>query len=346
MTPNKKSFASDNYAGVHPAVLQAINNCANDHAPAYGYDCTTQAAEKLIQQHFGAQAQTFFVFNGTGANVLALDLMTESYQSVLCAETAHINVDECAAPEKIVRCKLIPIASSDGKLTPELVKPYLKGFGFEHSAQPRVISISQVSEYGTVYQAAEIRALADLAHAHGMVLHLDGARLSNAVASLGVSLREITRDAGVDILTFGGTKNGMIFGEAVIFFDESLVQKAKFLRKQNLQLASKMRFLSAQFIALLNNDYWLKNAQQANKMAKLLEAELMQISGIHITQKVEANSVFVVMPLDVHAAMQEHYAFYVWSEEKSEVRLMASFDTTQAEVKDFSQKLRDKMKGK
>ncbi len=330
-----RQFGSDNFAGVHPDILKAISTANTGHCVAYGYDPLTEAAVKKFEEHFGDRIEVYFVFGGTGANVLGLNMLTDSFHAIVCAETAHINVDECGAPEKFTGCKLLTVPSADGKITVEQVAPLLASLGFEHHSQPKVISITQATEYGTVYAPEEIEALAAFAHEHDMYLHLDGARLCNAAAYLDVNLVDITKDVGVDVLSFGGTKNGLMFGEAVIFFKRSLAKNFKYFRKQSMQLLSKMRFISAQFEAYLSNDLWLKNARHSNEMAQLLANELGKIPDITITQKVEANAVFGVMPPDVIPVVQEQYTFYVWNEQTSEVRLMTSFDTTKKDVKNF-----------
>src|SRR6185295_11613883 len=291
-----RSFASDNNAGVHPKIMEAIAAANDGHVIAYGDDPYTARAVKLFRRELGKEAEVFFVFGGTGANVLGLKAGTESHHAIICAQTAHINVDECGAPEKFTGCKLLPIATPDGKIRLEQIKPLLHEVGFEHHVQPRVISVSQATEMGTVYRPAELKALAKFAHAKDMLLHVDGARLANAAASLKVKLKEITRDAGVDILSFGGAKNGMMYGEAVVFFDKSLAKNFKYTRKQGTHLPSKMRFISAQFEALLTDELWRRNAEHANRMAQLLAGELRKIPQVTITQKVEANGVFAVIP--------------------------------------------------
>ncbi len=269
-----RGFGSDNHATVHPAVLEAIDKANVGHAHGYGDDPWTERATELLAAEFGGEAQVAFVFNGTGANVVGLASNARRWESVICPETAHLNTDECAAPERLGGIKLVPVATPDGKLTPALVEPHLTGFGFEHAAQPRVISISQVSELGTVYTIAEIRALSELAHHHGMILHMDGARLANAAVSLGCSLREMCTDAGVDILSFGGTKNGMMFGEAVVLFGDAITDDLRYVRKQMGQLASKMRFVAVQFTAMIEGGLYLRCAAHANEMAARLAAGL------------------------------------------------------------------------
>ncbi len=331
-----RSFASDNNASIHPDVLEAIAAANHGHMVGYGDDPYTESAVRKFQQHFGSDIAVFFVFNGTAANCLSLKALTNSYNAVICSEAAHIYTDECGAPEKFTGCKLIPIAAPDGKLTVESVKHAYHGIGDQHHVQPRVISITQSTEMGTVYKPAEIKSLAKFAHDRDMLLHMDGARIANAAASLDLSLRQATRDLGVDVLSFGGTKNGLMGAEAVVFFDKKLGEDFRFLRKQGMQLASKMRFTSVQFEALLSSDLWLKNAQHANRMAKLLEKELKRIPNVRIVYKVEANGVFAQIPRKAIAKIQKKYFFYVWNEEESVVRWMCSFDTTEKDVKEFA----------
>ena len=330
-----RSFASDNNAGVHPRVMQAIAAANDGHVIAYGDDPYTARALEKFHEHLGKDVEVFFVFGGTGANVLGLKAITQSHQAIICAETAHINVDECGAPEKFTGCKLLPVATSDGKIRVEQIKPLLHGVGFEHHVQPRVVSISQATEMGTVYTQREMKALASCAHDHDMLLHVDGARIANAAASLKVKLKGITRDAGVDVLSFGGAKNGMMYGEAVVFLDKTLAKDFKYTRKQGTHLPSKMRYISAQFEALLSGELWHDNAAHANRMAQLLAQELGRIPHLKITQKVEANGVFAVVPKKYIAKLQKKYFFYVWDEQTSEVRLMTSFDTTEEDIADF-----------
>jgi threonine aldolase len=332
---SKRSFASDNNSGVHPEILKALSAANDGHVVAYGDDPYTNRAVALFRKHFGKQVEVFFVFGGTGANVLGLKAATEPYHAVVCAETAHINVDECGAPEKFTGCKLLDVATSDGKITPEHVKPFLDHIGFEHHVQARVISISQSTEMGTVYTPRELKTLSSFAHKNGMLLHMDGARIANAAASLRTDLRKITADVGVDVLSFGGAKNGMMFGEAVLFFDPKLAVGFKYLRKQGTHLPSKMRFISAQFEAMLSKDLWRRNAEHSNRMAQLLAAELAQIPQIKFTQKVESNGVFATLPKKYIPLLQKRYFFYVWNEQTSEVRFMTSFDTTEDDIRDF-----------
>ncbi len=330
-----KGFASDNYSGVHPKLLEAIQKANVGHAGAYGNDEYTARAVKKFKEHFGKDVDVYFVYNGTGANVLGLKMVTESYNSIICAETAHLNVDECDAPENFTGCKLLTVPTDDGKISVEKIKHLVYGFGDQHHAQPKVISITQPTELGTLYSLKEIRELADYAHKNNMLLHIDGARLSNAAASLRKSLKEITFYLGVDVLSFGGTKNGMMFGEAVIFRNKDVSKNFVYIRKQGMQLASKMRFISAQFEELLSNDLWLHNARHSNKMAAILADEVKKNPKIKITQKVQANGVFAILPRQYISKLQKEYFFYTWNEETSEVRWMCSFDTTEEDIHAF-----------
>jgi threonine aldolase len=332
---SKRSFASDNNAGVHPEMIEAIRAANDGHVVAYGDDPFTERAVKVFQKHFGKDIAVYFVFGGTGANVLGLKAMTNSYEAVVCAETAHINVDECGAPEKFAGCKLLSLRTPDGKLRVEQIKPLLHGVGFEHHVQPRVISVSQATEMGTVYTKNELKTLARFAHDNNMLLHVDGARIANAAASLNASLKEITVDAGVDVLSFGGAKNGMMYGEAVVFLNKRLGENFKYIRKQGMHLPSKMRFISAQFETLLSGDLWRRSATHANRMARALASELEKVPGIKLTQPVEANGVFAEIPERYVPALQKKYFFYVWNEETSECRFMASFDTREEDIRDF-----------
>lgn len=332
---SKRSFASDNNAGVHPEIIDAIKSANDGHVVAYGSDPITARAIELFQKHFGDDVAVYFVFGGTGANVLGLKAITNPYHAIFCADTAHVNVDECGAPEKFTGCKLITIPTPDGKLRAEQIKPLLHGIGVEHHVQPRVITISQATEMGTVYTRDELKTLADFAHEHGLLLHVDGARLANAAVSLNKTFKEITTDAGVDVLSFGGTKNGMMYGEAVVFFDKARAVDFKYIRKQGMHLPSKMRFISAQFEALLTGDLWRRGAAHANQMAQLLGSELAKVPKIKLTQPVESNGVFATIPREYIPKLQEKYFFYVWDEAISEVRLMASFDTSEDDIHDF-----------
>jgi len=332
---SRRSFASDNNAGVHPEIIEAITNANDGHVIAYGGDPITARAMELFQKHFGGDVAVYFVFGGTGANVLGLKAITQPHHAIFCADTAHVNVDECGAPEKFTGCKLIGISTPDGKLRAEQIKPLLHGIGVEHHVQPRVITISQATEMGTVYTRDELKTLADFAHDNGLLLHIDGARLANASVFLDKSFKEITTDVGVDVLSFGGTKNGMMYGEAVVFFDKARAADFKYIRKQGMHLPSKMRFISAQFEALLSGDLWRRGAAHANRMAQLLGSELAKVPQIKLTQPVESNGVFATIPKEYIPALQEKYFFYVWDEAISEVRLMASFDTSEDDIRDF-----------
>src|SRR3712207_5594732 len=336
----RRGFGSDNHAGVLPHVLDAIA-AANDgtHAHSYGDDDWTRRAEARFREHFGEQASAYIVFNGTAANVVGLRAVTRPYEAVVCADTAHLNVDECGAPEWNAGLKLLPVATPDGKLTPELVAPRLVRFGDEHAVQPRVLSITQSTEMGTVYSVDEVRALAELAHEQGLLLHVDGARLANAAAALDVSLRELTTDAGVDALSFGGTKKGLPAGEAVVLLRPGLDDAMKFLRKQSMQLASKMRFLSAQFDALLDGDAWRAPAAHANAMAARLAAAVEGVPGVTLTQRVDANAVFAIVPPELAERLRERFFFYTWDERTGEVRWMCAWDTDPADVDAFTEAL-------
>ncbi|MGE0671164.1 MAG: low specificity L-threonine aldolase [Parachlamydiales bacterium] len=331
-----RSFASDNFAPVHPRIMQAIIDCNEGHQRAYGADEMTQEAVRLFQEQFGKDCDVYFVFNGTAANVLGLKTIAHSHQTVFCSNVAHINVDECGAPEKYTGCKLIVLPEQNGKISIEHIRPYLVDRGVQHRSQPKVVSITQATELGTLYAPEEIRAIADFAHANGMLLHMDGARIGNAVAALKMPLRALTRDLGVDVLSFGGTKNGMMFGEAVIFFDRSLSKEFPYIRKQGMQLASKMRYLSAQFVALLSDGLWLKNASHANAMAQLLYHRVQEeLPQIPLTRQVEANAVFALLPKETIPALQEHTFFWVWDDAKGEVRWMTSWDTQPEDIEQF-----------
>ena len=341
---NKRGFASDNNSGIHPNILKAIGEANKGHVTGYGSDPYTCEAIEIFKKHFGSDTDVYFVFNGTGANILSIATLTHSFHSVICPATAHIMVDECGAPEKFSGCKLIPVDVPNGKLTPELIRPHLHGFDFEHHSQPKLISISQATELGTLYTVEEIKAITQLAHQYNMYVHLDGARIANAAVALGLPFREFTRDAGVDVVSFGGTKNGMMMGEAVLFFNPELSKQAKYFRKQSAQLFSKMRFVSAQFLAYFENDLWKENAAHSNKMAAIL-AEKVAALGVHITQKVEANGVFAILDDQIRDQLQHEYFFYPWDENKHEVRWMTSFDTREEDITKFCEKLEKLLNG-
>jgi threonine aldolase len=331
-----KGFASDNYAPAHPQILAAVAAANSGQAAAYGADPWTARAEELLREHFGERAVPFLVFNGSAANVLCLRALCRPWESVICAAQAHINVDEGGAPERIAGVKLQAVPTPDAKLTPEHVERQLGRRGDEHAVQPRVVSVSQSTELGTRYSPGELSALAGFAHERGLLLHVDGARLANAAAALDVSLRAITSDAGLDAVSFGGTKNGLMLGEAVVFCDPAHADGFRHLRKQTLQLASKGRFLAAQFIALLEGDLWQRNAAHANAMAARLAGALVDLPGVRLTQPVQANGVFAVLPPGATAQLQRDWHFYTWDEATGEVRLMCSWDTTEDDVDAFA----------
>jgi len=341
---SKRGFASDNNAGVHPAILDAMAKVNGGHAIAYGDDPVTMETTARMKEIFGQESEIFFVFIGTAANVLGLSAVTQSHNAVICPETAHINVDECGAPEKFTGCKLLPVPVPDGKLTVEGIKMHMHGIGFEHHVQPRVISITQSTELGTLYTLEEIREITTYAHENDLLVHMDGARIANAAAAMDCGFYEMTGGAGLDLLSFGGTKNGMMYGEAVVFFDPKMASQFKYQRKQGMQLASKMRYISAQFGAYLENELWKENALHANLMASKLYEAVKDIPGVKITQKVESNAVFAIIPPEVIPKLQEQFFFYEWDEERSEVRWMCSFDTTESDIEDFASQLRSLLK--
>jgi threonine aldolase len=335
----RPGFASDNHAGVHTEVMDAVAAANEGHAAAYGADPWTARAAERFREHFGPAARAFPVFNGTAANVLSLIALTQPWQAVVCARTAHLHVDECGAPERAGR-KLLTVDTPDGRLTPELVEPLLVRIGDEHVIQPRVVSIAQSTELGTVYRPDAVAALAHWAHGHGMLLHVDGARLCNAAAGLGLPLRALTTDAGVDAVSFGGTKIGLMGAEAVVLLREDLPDGFKYLRKQTMQLASKMRYISAQLDALLAGDLWRRAAEHANAMARRLADGVDGAPGLTITQPVEANGVFAILPPAVTARLQEDWPFYVWDEDTGEVRWMTAWDTAPDDVDAFAAQVR------
>lgn len=335
-----RSFASDNNSGVHPRVMDAIIKANDNHAVGYGDDPWTAAATSKIQEVFGKDASPFFVFNGTGANSVALQAITRPFNSILCAETAHINVDECGAPARMTGCAIVPIPTADGKLTPELIRPHLRNFGVCHHSQPKAVYISQVSELGTIYTVEEVKAIADLLHSYDMYLHMDGARLANACERLGCSMRQLTVEAGVDILSFGGTKNGMMMGEAVISFRPEISENLQYYRKQSAQLASKLRYLSAQFIPYLDG-LWLENARKANAAATRLAEALKRYPEIRFTQKIESNQLFFTIPAEPLKKLQEKYFFYMWNEAINEARLVTSWDTSDEDIAEIEQTLQE-----
>ncbi|MEN0024245.1 MAG: low specificity L-threonine aldolase [Microbacterium sp.] len=339
--PAIRGFASDNYSGVHPEVLAAIAEANGGHQIAYGEDAYTERLQEVFRSHFGEGVEAFPVFNGTGANVTALQSMLPRWGAVIAASSAHINVDEGGAPERIGGFKILAVPTDDGKLTPELVDREAWGWGDEHRAQPLVVSITQSTELGTLYTVDEIRALADHAHERGMTLHLDGARISNAAAALDLPLRAFTRDAGVDVLSFGGTKNGAMLGEAIVVLNTEASTGLTYSRKFNMQLSSKMRFVSAQLIALLDGDLWLRNARHANAMAQRLRGSIEagiadgSIAGVAFTQPTQANGVFAALPDGIADSLRESFRFYDWDAARNEVRWMCGFDTEEADVDAF-----------
>ncbi len=330
-----RSFASDNHAGVPPEVLAAIGEANRDHAVAYGLDPWTERAERCFRDHLGDEARAFLVFNGTAANVLSLRAACREWEGVICAASAHLNTSEGGAPERIAGVKLHALATADGKLRPEQIDPLLQGIGDEHSVQMRLVSVTQATELGTVYTPAELAAIADHAHERGLLVHLDGARLANAAASLDVALGALTTQVGIDIVSFGGTKAGLMGAEAVVILREDLAADFRFLRMQGGQLASKSRYLAAQFIALLEGDLWLTLARHANDMAARLAAGVRGVEGVEITQEVESNAVFARLPRAAIAPLQALWPFYVWDESRDEVRWVCSWDTTAQEVDAF-----------
>jgi len=334
--PAWRGFASDNYAGVHPSVMAALSDANGGHQVAYGDDVYTERLRDWVRATFGAQAEVFPVFNGTGANVVALQAMMKRWEAVICATSAHVLVDEGGAPERTGGFKLHPVATEDGKLTPALIDEQAFGFGDQHRAQPAAVTITQSTELGTVYTPAEVQAITQHCHAKGMRVHMDGARMSNAAAALGCTFREFTTDAGVDVLSLGGTKIGAMGAEAIVVLNPSAVEGLPFLRKGGMQLASKMRFVSAQLLALFEGDVWLQNARQANAMAARLRDAVAQIPGVQISRSVDANAVFAVLPKDVTARLQEKFRFYTWNEMTGEVRWMASWDTTESDIDAFA----------
>ncbi|MFD9596090.1 threonine aldolase family protein [Kitasatospora sp. NPDC059973] len=341
--PAVRGFASDNYAGVHPEVLAAIALANGGHQVAYGEDDYTAHLQDVFRRHFGEHAEAYPVFNGTGANVVALQALLPRWGAVVAAESAHINVDEGGAPEKMGGIKLLTVPTPDGKLTPALIDQQAWGFGDEHRAQPLAVSITQSTELGTLYTVEEIRAIVDHAHQLGMLVHVDGSRLANAAASLGVPLRAFTTDVGVDVLSYGGTKNGLLFGEVVVVLNPERVRNIKYLRKTSMQLASKMRFVSVQFEALLAGDLYLRNAGHANAMASRLEAAVRGIEGVTVVRPVEANAVFAILPREVSERLQKRYRFYFWNEHTGEVRWMCSYDTTEADIDAFAAAIAEEM---
>ncbi|MFM8320956.1 MAG: threonine aldolase family protein [Chloroflexota bacterium] len=331
----QKSLASDNYSGAHPQVMQAILDANQGHVTAYGGDPYTRRAEGCFQQLFGTDVQVYFVFSGTAANVLCLKAALRSHQAVICSDVAHIHVDETGAAEAIAGVKLLTVPAVNGKLTVEGMQRYTQRFGDDHFAQPRLVSITQPTERGTLYTLQEISEIAAFCRRYNLLLHMDGARIANAAAALDLPVRAFTRDLGVDLLSFGGTKNGLLLGEAVVFFNPALALDFQYIRMQTLQLSSKMRFISAQFEALLTGDLWLHSARHANRMAARLAAGLERLPQVTVKYPVQTNAIFATLPLEQAPALQAEFPFYVWDETTGEVRWMASFDTTETEIDRF-----------
>jgi threonine aldolase len=331
-----RGFASDNYSGIHPEILAAIGRANGGHQVAYGADADTAALTSVFRAHFGPRAQVYPVWGGTGANVISLQAATERWQSVICAETSHVHTDECGAAEKVGGIKLLTVPTPDGKLTPQLIDTQAFDFDDVHRAQPKAVTLAQSTELGTLYTPTELRTVCEHAHSLGMDVHVDGARLANAAAALGVGFAEITTDVGVDVLSFGGTKNGMLAGEAVVVLTPDAVRGVEYLRKSSMQLASKMRFISAQFHALLSDELWLRNAAHANAMAARLAERVHTVPGVTLTREPEVNAVFAVLPPEVTERLQRRFRFYTWDQRSGEVRWMTTFDTTEADVDAFA----------
>jgi threonine aldolase len=329
------NFASDNWAPAHPDVMDAVLRANNGPVRSYGGDPYTLEAEALIKEHFGSAAQPYFVFTGTAANVLSLESCVRSYEAIISSDTAHIFTSEWGAVERIAGSKVLPIHAPDGKLTPDGVAAAIPDQNRHPHARPGVVSLTQATEYGTVYTPDEVRAISRVARDNGLRVHMDGARIANAAASLGLSLREVSTDCGVDVLSFGGTKNGAFCAEAVVFLNEQLANDFGLRRKQAMQLASKLRFVSVQFSALLKNDLWLRNARHSNAMASRLSDGLAAIPGMSVTQKVEANEVFVTVPERAIKPLNEVASLSLWNEAIFELRLVCSFQTTEEEVDEF-----------
>lgn len=332
----RKGFASDNWSGVSPEIMDALNSVNKNHHPAYGEnDSLLDQSQEVFRKHFGPNSKTFFVYNGTGANVLAVQQLLRSWEAVVAPHSAHLNEDEGGAPEKFTGGKILTVHTDDGKIRPEMVLPFLSSIGFQHHVQPRLISISQATEKGTLYTIDEIAELAGFAHQNEMYLHVDGARIANAAVALGCSFNEMIVETGVDVLSFGGTKNGLMFGEAVVFLNQKLAKGFEYSRKQGMQLASKMRFITAQFVVYLESGLWERNATHANNMARLLGEQIVQLPGLSLSRPVEANGVFAILPKPLIPLLQQEYFFHVWNESAGEVRLMCSFDTSTDDIEGF-----------
>jgi threonine aldolase len=337
----KRGFASDNNAGVHPEVLRKIEEINIGHAIGYGSDIYTEIAKDILRKNLGESTEVFFVFNGTAANVLGISGITQSWNSIITSFSAHIEQDECGAPEKFTGCKVLTVETPDGKITADMLEKHMHGFDFEHHSQPKVISVTQATEMGTVYRSEEIQKISDFAHKNNMLLHMDGARIANAAVSLDLPFKAFTTDAGVDILSFGGTKNGMMFGEAICFLKPGLSDNFKYIRKQGMQLASKMRFISAQYLAYFDKELWKRCASHSNSMAQMLFEKVKDIEGLKVTQAVQSNGVFVIIPDSVAEELSKEYFFYPWNEKTSEYRWMTSWDTTMEDIENFVNLLKE-----
>lgn len=338
-----RSFASDNNSGAHPAILEALAEANEGMAKSYGDDPLSIHVDELFREHFGPRARIHYVVTGTAANVLGLRSVTQTWQSVLCSDLAHIHVDECGAPEAFGGIKVVPIPSASGKIDVQALRPHLQHKGYVHHSQPRVVQITQCTELGTLYSPEEIKTLADFCHKNDLILHMDGARLANACAALGLGFREMTTDLGVDVLSFGGTKNGMLMGEAVVFLNPGLGRDFRYVRKQGMQLVAKMRFITAQFERYLRDGLWLENAKNANRAARRLAEQVDRIPGVTINRTVQTNAVFASLPRPAVEKLLKRYYFYLWREEPLEVRWMTSFDTTDEQVDAFAASVREAM---
>ncbi len=337
----RRHFASDNNSPAHPAIMEAILSANQGHALAYGDDYSTERATATLKRVFGHTCEPFFLYTGTGANALSMAALTRSYHAVICAENAHLNGAECGATEKFAGVKLFPVPTSTGKITVEDIRAQLSHVGDPHHAQPRVVSLTQATDFGLCYTAEEIRRICDFAHENGMYVHMDGARLYTACAALDVGLKEMTHDTGLDVLSLGGTKIGLLGAEAVLFFRPELAADFAYFRKQGMQLASKMRFLAVQMEALFRDELWLTNARHANAMARLLADELREVPGVELTREVQTNMVYAAIPLEAVQRIRQRYLFYVFDEKTSEVRLVASYDTTEEDVRGFIEAARE-----
>jgi len=331
----KNYFGSDNFAGIHPNILKAIQAVNNGYDLAYGQDPYTSSLVEIFKNIFDKEVDVLLTFGGTGANIVALQSVLQSFNAIICADIAHIHTDECGSIEKFSGSKCLTISTENAKITIDQIKRFLHNQESEHSSQPKVISITQSTEYGTVYDIDEIKKIVEFAHRNNLYVHIDGARIANALVTCDCDLKEMISDTNVDVLSLGGTKNGLLFGEAVIFFNPDLAKHAKFYRKQATQLYSKMKFISAQFIELFKNDLFYKNAANANQMANLLADKLAKIPNIKLTQKVQANSVFCICSDEILKTLKEHFNFYMWNIEKKEIRLMTSFQTKEEEIEEL-----------